>query len=249
MVIEVIPENGSWLGPWSGLIHCGKCHALMSGSQCPCCGNVLTADRWTTVTVDGQEHKILAYTNEGALSWTAHSLLGLMKREWERPRLPEEPSTAPLAKQCSQRVLIVILFWTLFEHLMEQFFQTALNRLPRGVSVDLLRRHQSIGSRMDRLYTMLFDARFKSDLDSLGFVAVFNHLHKIQSRRNDFIHGNAEAIDDDLVRETVERLHDVQAAWVALYNLRCTGDPSAPRVYEDERHREIVRQNESPSPS
>ena len=99
-----------------------------------------------------------AYINEGALSWTAHSLLGLMKREWERPLLQEESSSAPLAKQCSQRVLVVILFWTLFEHLMDQFLQTALNRMPRGVGVDLLRRHQSIGSRMDRLYTMLFDA-------------------------------------------------------------------------------------------
>ncbi len=63
-----------------------------------------------------------------------------MKREWERPLQPEEPSVAPLAKQCSQRVLVVILFWTLFEHLMDQFFRTALNQLPQGVGVDLLRR-------------------------------------------------------------------------------------------------------------
>lgn len=155
---------------------------------------------------------------------------------------------APLAKQCSQRVLVMILFWTLFEHLMDQCFYAALSRLPRGVGVDLLRRYQSIGSRMDRLYTMLFDAKIKADLDTVWHSAVYDHLQKIQSRRNDFIHGNAEAIDDYLVRETVERLHDVQAAWVALYNLRCTGDPSAPRVYEDERHREFVRQKERSFP-
>jgi hypothetical protein len=246
--MEATLKDGSWLGPWSGLIHCGRCHALMGGNLCPYCGHALTTQQWTTVIIDGREHKVPAYINQGALSWTAHSLLGLMKREWERPLLSEEPSTAPLAKQCSQRVLVVILFWTLFEHLMDQFFQTALNGMPRGVGVDLLRRHQSIGSRMDRLYTMLFDARIKADLDTLGHGAVYDHLQKIQSRRNDFIHGNAEAIDDGLVRETVERLHDVQAAWVALYNLRCTGDPSAPHVYEDERHREFVRQNERPSP-
>lgn len=246
--MEAIPKDGSWLGAWSGLIHCGNCHALMNGGQCPGCGHVLTTNEWMTVTIDGREHKVPANTYEGALSWTAHSLLGLMKREWERPLLPEEPSSVPFAKQCSQRVLVVILFWTLFEHLMDQFFQTALNRLPRGVRVELLRRHQSIGSRMGRLYTMLFDASIKADLDTLGHGTVYDHLLKIQSRRNDFIHGDAEAIDDGLVRETVERLHDVQAAWVALYNLRCTGDPSAPRVYEDERHREFVRQNERPSP-
>lgn len=248
MMTQEIPKGRSWLGPWSGLIHCGKCHGLMSESRCPCCGHALEPDHWRTVTIDGREHKAPAYINPGALSWTAHSLLGLMKREWERPLPSEDPSVAPLAKQCSQRVLVVILFWTLFEHLMDQFFQTALNQLPQGVGVDLLRRYQSIGSRMDRLYTMLFEAKIKADLDTLGHSAVYNHLQKIQSRRNEFIHGNAEAIDDDLVRETVERLPDVQAAWVALYNLRCTGDPSAPRVYEDKRHREFVRQNERPSP-
>ncbi len=68
---------------------------------------------------------------------------------------------------------------------------------------------------MDRLYTMLFEARIKADLDTLGRSAVYDHLQKIQSRRNEFIHGNAEAIDDDLVRETVERLPDVQAAWAS----------------------------------
>jgi hypothetical protein len=244
MATEVMPKHGSWLGPWSGLIHCEKCHALMRGYQCPCCGYALTTDGWMIVVIDGREHKVPAYSHPGALSWTVHSLLGLMKREWERPLLAEEPSTVPLGGRCSQRVLVVILFWTLFEHLMDQFFQTAVNRLPRGVGVDLLRRHQSIGSRTDRLYTMVFDARMKADLDALGHGTVFDHLQKIQDRRNEFIHGNAEAIDDDLVRETVERLHNVQAAWVALYNLRCTGDPTAPSVYEDARHREFVRQNE-----
>jgi hypothetical protein len=101
---------------------------------------------------------------------------------------------------------------------------------------------------MDRLYRILFDTRIEVDLGKLGYGTVYDHLLKIQSRRNDFIHGNAEAIDDGLVCETVERLHDVQAAWVALYNLRCAGDPSAPRLYEDERHRKLVRQNKSPSP-
>lgn len=220
----------------------------MGGRQCPVCGHVLPGGEWTTITIDGQEHRVPAQIYEGALSWTAHSLLGLMKREWERPLLPEEPSFAPLAKRCSQRVLVVILFWTLFEHLMDQFFQTALSRLPRGVGVDLLRRYQSIGSRMDRLYTMLFDTKMQADLEALGHSPAYGHLQKVQGRRNEFIHGNAEAIDDELVRETVERLHDVQAAWLALFNLRCTGDPTAPRLYEDEWHRAFVRQNARPPP-
>ena len=78
------------------------------------------------MTINGREHKLPTTIHEGALSWTAHSLLGLMKREWERRLLPDEPSTAPLAKQCSQRVLVVILFWTVFEHLMDQLFQNGV---------------------------------------------------------------------------------------------------------------------------
>jgi hypothetical protein len=196
-----------------------------------------------TVMIGGQERRVPADIREGALSWTAHSLLGLMQREWERPLLEEQPTSVPLAKRCSQRVLVVILFWTLFEHLMDQFFQTAVSRLPTRVGADLMKRHQSIGSRIDTLYTMLFDAKIAADLEVLGHGAVVTHLQRVQDRRNAFVHGEAEAIDDALVHETVERLHDVQAAWLSLYNYRCTGDPSAPRLYEDYRHREIVRQS------
>ena len=81
--MEAISKDESWLGPWSGLIHCAECHALMSGSQCPGCSHTLPTDQWMTVTIDGREHKMPANVCEGALSWTGHSLLGLMKREWE----------------------------------------------------------------------------------------------------------------------------------------------------------------------
>ena len=47
--------------------------------------------------------------------------------------------------------------------------------------------------------------------------------------------GNSEAIDDDLVLETVERLPDVQAAWLALYNFAAPAE--APCVWESDRKR------------
>lgn len=55
---------------------------------------------------------------------------------------------------------------------------------------------------------------------------------EVQRQRNEFVHGNAEAIDDNLVYETVEKLHDVQEASVALYNKRCTGNANAPPVWK-----------------
>jgi hypothetical protein len=155
-----------------------------------------------------------------------------MQREWERPIAPDESfSHAPPEKRPSQKMIIVILFWTLFEHIMDRFFAVATNTLPQGVRNDLLRRYSGIGSRLDRLYRMLFDTTFQQDLSALGYSDVYSHLLRVQEKRNEFVHGQAEAIDDGLVNDTVAKLHEVQAAWVALFNQRCTGDPKAPPIW------------------
>jgi hypothetical protein len=75
-----------------------------------------------------------------------------------------------------------------------------------------LERYTSIGSRMGRLYPLLFGTTLEADLAALGHGRVSAHLRKVQARRNDFAHGNAPVIDDPLVRETAERLHEVQEA-------------------------------------
>ena len=56
--MQALPKGGSWLGPWSRLIHCGGCHALMNESQCPVCGHALPADQWMTVTIDGRTREV-----------------------------------------------------------------------------------------------------------------------------------------------------------------------------------------------
>jgi hypothetical protein len=154
-----------------------------------------------------------------------------MKREWERPTLEIDKS---FSAGTSQRLVLVILFWTLFEHHMDRFFDAALSNLPEKIRADLLRRYATIGSRMDQLYKLAFDTTFEDDLKQLGHEAVYTHVIKVQSRRNEFIHGNSDAIDDALVLETVEQLPAVQAAWLGLYNRRCTGNPNAPRVWESD---------------
>lgn len=227
------PEQGkSWLGPWSGLIHCGRCHSLMRGIVCSKCGQDYSVGAEMMVRmVDGVEHRVPRLIFQGALSWTTHSLLALMKREWERPLLEMDQGLA-MGKQPSQRMLIVVLFWTLFEHHMDRFFDAALGALPPSIRADLLRRYATIGSRMDRLYKLTFDSTLEKDLADLGHKDVYDHLLKVQNKRNEFVHGNSEAIDDALVLETVERLPAVQEAWLALYNHRCTGNPAVPAVWE-----------------
>jgi len=110
-----------------------------------------------------------------------------MKREWEWPLLEMDRGLAA-GRQPSQRMLIVVLFWTLFEHHMDRFYDAALAGLPASIRADLLRRYATIGSRMDRLYSLVFDSTFKEDLAGLGHMNVYDHLVKVQKRRNEFTH-------------------------------------------------------------
>lgn len=241
-----IEKKQNWLGCWSGLFHCGKCLALISAEECAVCGHKLPEQPDEVIRKGDLEYRITRNAVQGAISYTAVSLLALMQQEWQRPQLDEQFQHS-FAKGCSQRVLIVLLFWTLLEHIMDQFFRTATSSLPAGVAAELLQRYPGIGARMDRLYLMLFDAKLKDDLEKLRYGDVFAHLRNVQERRNEFVHGNSEAIDDALVRETVERLGDVQAAWVALFNLRCTGDPEAPKMFEDRYYRDFVARHSGSS--
>lgn len=45
-------------------------------------------------------------------------------------------------------------------------------------------------------------ARGKTALDTLGHGTIYDHLLKMQSRQNHFVHGDPEVIDDGWVRET-----------------------------------------------
>jgi hypothetical protein len=165
----------------------------------------------------------MPHVTQGAIAWSTYVLLQLMQREWERPLVERDFfGSMPAEKRPSQRLAIVILFWTLFEGLMDKFMDAGLADLPDGVREDLLRRYGTIGSRLDRLYRLTWSTTFWEDLRNLGFGTEAGHLKNVQKRRNDFVHGNPESIDDGLVQVTVEHLQTVQQGWIAVYNLRCT---------------------------
>jgi hypothetical protein len=50
-------------------------------------------------------------------------------------------------------LVIVILFWTLFESLMDRFYEAALADLPGELGPELLSRFASIGSRLGGIST------------------------------------------------------------------------------------------------
>lgn len=158
----------------------------------------------------------------GAIDWSDYVLLKMMHVEWERPFGHSDTlSGLPDERRPSPRLVVVGLFWTLFERLMERFFEDATKRLPERVSADLLKRYSGIGVRIDRLFPLLFASSFAAELDRLGFGDVKAHLDKVQNARNAFIHGNPEAITESLVHQVAQRLPEVQQAWIALYNAQC----------------------------
>jgi len=221
MWLDDLKTGDSWMGVWYALSHCGMCHALMRSGPCPVCGDLIDSSP-RRVVVDGVE-RLITFATQGAIAWSTYVLLRLMQREWERPLAGQDWfGSVPPEKHPSQRLAIVILFWTLFEGLMDRFMDAGLADLPEAIRKDLLRRYGTIGSRLDRLYRLMWSTTFWDDLRDLGFGSEADHLKNVQERRNDFVHGNPEAIDDGLVLATVERLQTVQQGWIAVYNLRCT---------------------------
>ena len=152
-----------------------------------------------------------------------------MEVEWQRASasLPENRT-----RYGSERLVIVILFWTLFETLMDRFYLAAFADMPGDLGGELLRRFPNIGGRLDRLYKLRWGTTFWDNMADNGYAEAAKHLRTVQSARNNFVHGAPEAIDDALVKATVERLRDVQWGWVSVFNQRCTGMNKKVQLWE-----------------
>jgi len=209
-----------WWGAWRNRIRCASCRALVDlQAPCPMCGADYSDPPPTEIAVDGVM-RIVPQAFQGALDWSPYVMLKLMHRDWQRPLL-EDNGAAPGAPSPSPRVVVVLVFWTYFETLMDWYYEMAMSGLPKSVATDFLTRYASIGARLDRLHRILFEARYGDDLDQLGHNTVRVLLEKLQKHRNAFVHGNPEAIDDGLVEETVRMLPAFHEAWIDSYNLRC----------------------------
>src|SRR5579872_3988321 len=145
----------------------------------------------------------------------------MLEREWKRPvtdadRLPEpDPNRQP-----SARATIVVLFWSYFETRIERLLRAGMRDVPPRLAEDTLQRYTSIGSRLDRLYRVLFETTYGADLTELGFDDIRRHLTQVQERRNAFAHGDPRAIDDTLVVAVVDNLKREHEAWIAVFNRR-----------------------------
>jgi hypothetical protein len=93
-----------------------------------------------------------------------------------------------------------------------------MRSVPSALVDDILDRYGSIGSRLDRLYKVVFGTTYTSDMTELGFKHVRDHLLHVQKQRNQFVHGDPAAISDALVIEVVAQLKNEHEAWIAVFN-------------------------------
>jgi hypothetical protein len=201
--------------PWHGLIHCPECNALHRDSRCEICGAELDLEPVHAI-IDGEE-MTLPPVMQGAIPWSIFVLLEQIRIESERPAEVRYNHT-----RLSQRFTVVLLFWTLFEVLIDGFYRAAFADLPGQLGDELLQRFPNIGGRLNRLYQRTWQLNFADDLCLEGFEEEAALIGKIQSARNAFVHGSPEAIDDELVDLTLSNLESAQRGWIAIFNKRCT---------------------------
>lgn len=214
--------EGSWSVLWSGYVLCGHCEGICKiGSNCPVCGNEPFSLQQHQHRADFKE-PVVSETHMGAEGRYEDWLyLQMLEREWKRPvptvdRLSEPDPT----RQPSARAAIVVLFWSYFETRIERLLRAGMRNIPPRLVEDTLQRYTSIGSRLDRLYRVLFETTYGEDLCDLGFNDVRLHLTEVQKRRNSFAHGDPAAIDDALVVAVVENLEREHESWIAVFNRR-----------------------------
>ncbi len=221
MWFDEIPNMRSWAALWHGYIRCGRCPGIRKSNQpCPACGaEPARAVPYTVRVDDGSELTVMPAAMGGEERYEDWVYLMMLEREWKRPLTPGDGfSEIAERHRPAARAVIVLIFWTYFETRIDRLFREALSRFPRGVGDDLLRRYSGLGVRLDRLYKITFGATYWSDLSDLGFERLSALLQDVQRRRNDFVHGHPEAIDDALVANLIASLKEEHEAWIAVFN-------------------------------
>jgi hypothetical protein len=224
MWYETLPAGRSWAALWSGYVLCGQCSAIRrTEGNCEVCGVSLPRSEFIAIrSDDGREVTVPSVVLAGAEGrYDDWIYLQMLEREWRRPTLEDDPPPASSHPPAvSSRAAIVVLFWSYFESRIERLLRSGLAAVPPPIAEDLLRRYSSIGSRLERLYRLTFEATYADDLRELGFADLWLHLARVQERRNAFAHGDPRAIDDSLVLSVVERLRIEHEAWIAVFNKR-----------------------------
>ncbi len=201
-------------------MHCILLEVLHSGHR-------LIADKEMVQLREGMQFVLSGPAHRGAEGrFEDWYYLRILEQQWKRSITEADyVPTLSQTEQPSPRAIIVILFWSYFETRIDRLLRASMRNMPNGLAADALQRYASIGSRVDRLYRVLFNATYWADLSELGFDDIRKHLQRVQERRNAFSHGDPKAIDDALVTEVVCSLKLEHEAWIGTYNRRVAYRP------------------------
>jgi hypothetical protein len=225
MWYEELPNEKSWIRLWSDYTICGRCHGIrrLEGA-CHICGDPPFDFAPQLIREqNGKEYQVSRTFMGAEGRYEDHVYLEMMQREWNRPIESEDSfSGTPRNFRPSLRASIVLLFWSYFETRIERLLRAALAEIPNRLLDDMLRRYSMIGVRLNDFYRIAFDSTYKKDLEDLGHADVWPYLARVQEQRNQFAHGQPQAIDHDLVKSVVEKLKVEHEAWIAVFNKRAT---------------------------
>ena len=222
MWVDDLPPDTSWTSLWSGYIRCGNCSGIRTfDDPCPACGADLPREGHTLIVDDGQEISVPPVYMGAETRYEDYVYLQLMEREWQRmTRDSASQNHLSHTAQVSTGAALVLLFWTYFETRLEYLLRSGLRHVPPSFLEDALNRYSSVGARLDRFYKIAFGSTYHGDLVCLGHSDVSAHLARVQERRNEFVHGSPQSIDDALATSVVEMLKLEHEAWIAVFNHR-----------------------------
>lgn len=223
MWFDNLPEGSSWASLWSGYVLCGGCSGIRKVTKsCPACGAPVPAVRQHVVRLaDGCEHIVSDVFMGAEARYEDWVYLRMLEREWKRP-LTDADRFLDVSESArpSARAPLVLIFWSYFETRIDRLLREGMRAIGSAIQLDLLRRYATVGSRIDRLYRLVFNSTYWLDLHDLGFDAVASLLRRVQEKRNQFAHGQPAAIDDKLVSDLVAALQYEHEAWIAVFNKR-----------------------------
>ena len=187
MWFDDLPPDTSWSSLWSGYIRCGGCSGIRTfNDPCPGCGADLPKDVEQTIELDdGREYSVLSAWVGAEGRYEDYVYLQLLEREWKRMmRDSASKNPMPFTEKVSTGASLVLLFWTYFETRIERLLRDGLQHIPPRFLEDALKRYSSVGARLKEFYKIAFNTTYHSDLCSLGYSDVSDHLARIQKQRN-----------------------------------------------------------------
>jgi len=111
------------------------------------------------------------------------------------------------AQERGERELVAILFFTMFEVMLEDFLDLLMTRLgiPKDTREYILQKKISgVKARLDDLFPGLVGKSFKRLTRDTEFVDFYDRWNKIRVERNDFLHSEHGRVSTETAQEAVD---------------------------------------------